>query len=407
MVTDRTYFEDANRWLKIFFYKDSGTIIQLQDDCNYRVPEILENKKLIKKIFGKGSNKNLFAYEAIYNNKLSDLIFKILQRLANENSIQLDKTKEIPMALNKFFKAGLRVNLFLSHVTNLLSSRQLHQLYELDAIIRQSPNFSVIIFSEVDLTNEKYYMLLNRCSSIFKNVIKYPFYSREDSLNFIRITSIEWNLDLSLQTIDEIIIQCGGYFWLISQTLRYLRNYPDASLEEAFDDDLMLSKLNAIWSKFTPVEQVLIKRTAYQGLIEKDLNTHEFKYLSYIGAIIGKEGNYQLGLPLLKKLFAMQEGKVEITCNDGQIFRNGKNISKNFSRGELALLNLLILNGGQIIERESIAQKIWADRWREKYSDWAIDRLIFRLRKRLEGENIDSRKLQTVKSVGIIWNEHD
>jgi len=99
MVTDRTYFEDANRWLKIFFYKDSGTIIQLQDDCNYRVPEILENKKLIKKIFGKGSNKNLFAYEAIYNNKLSDLIFKILQRLANENSIQLDKTKEIPMAL--------------------------------------------------------------------------------------------------------------------------------------------------------------------------------------------------------------------------------------------------------------------------------------------------------------------
>ena len=51
-VTAETTLENARKWLNIIRYGESGTVIQLQDDCEFRILEIINNPKILKHILG-------------------------------------------------------------------------------------------------------------------------------------------------------------------------------------------------------------------------------------------------------------------------------------------------------------------------------------------------------------------
>ena len=78
-------------------------------------------------------------------------------------------------------------------------------------------------------------------------------------------------------------------------------------------------------------------------------------------------------------------------------------ISLKFSPKEFAIIKLLIENKGRLVEREKLAEKIWGAKWEDKYSDWAIDRLIYRLRNKMKKIGIDYKLLKTLKTRGIIF----
>lgn len=59
-------------------------------------------------------------------------------------------------------------------------------------------------------------------------------------------------------------------------------------------------------------------------------------------------------------------------------------VRKSLSGQELVLFDLFEQKPEILIPKDALAKAVWGDRWEEKYSDWAIDKLISNLRKKME-----------------------
>ena len=64
---------------------------------------------------------------------------------------------------------------------------------------------------------------------------------------------------------------------------------------------------------------------------------------------------------------------------------------------------LLLSSKKNLIFRDVIAQAIWGKDWQDKYSNWALDRLVFRIRKKLKSIGLEGELLKTVKKKGFIF----
>ncbi len=77
--------------------------------------------------------------------------------------------------------------------------------------------------------------------------------------------------------------------------------------------------------------------------------------------------------------------------------------ANGFSLTETNVLDYLRAHADEVVSRQDIASIIWGDEeWQDKYSDWAIGQLIYRLRKKLEYGS-SSGMIETRKSQGFIY----
>ena len=74
-----------------------------------------------------------------------------------------------------------------------------------------------------------------------------------------------------------------------------------------------------------------------------------------------------------------------------------------FSTTELRVIDYLKQHKNHLVTREDIARSIWGEEdWEEKYSEWAIGQLIYRVRKKLK-ETSDHADIHTKKGEGFIF----
>jgi hypothetical protein len=78
-----------------------------------------------------------------------------------------------------------------------------------------------------------------------------------------------------------------------------------------------------------------------------------------------------------------------------------RHIKQALTAKELLVFELLELNEGKVVGRDSIAQVMWGKDWQDDYSDWAIDKLISNMRKKFE-KNKYPKVLKAVKGEGIL-----
>ncbi len=78
-----------------------------------------------------------------------------------------------------------------------------------------------------------------------------------------------------------------------------------------------------------------------------------------------------------------------------------KDIKRALTAKELLVFELLESNEGKVVSRENIAQVMWGKNWQNDYSDWAIDKLISNMRKKLKKHKSD-KILKAVKGKGIL-----
>lgn len=71
------------------------------------------------------------------------------------------------------------------------------------------------------------------------------------------------------------------------------------------------------------------------------------------------------------------------------------------SAKELIVFDFLKSKGGEVAKRDEIAQVMWGDDWENKYSDWAIDQVISRIRKKLEEKGYE-KTIKTLKGQGFM-----
>lgn len=68
---------------------------------------------------------------------------------------------------------------------------------------------------------------------------------------------------------------------------------------------------------------------------------------------------------------------------------------------ESMAFKLLLRNINNLVDRDTLAKEIWGNDWYDKYSDWAIDKLISKIRKQLKTSNTLVR-ISTLRHRGFI-----
>ncbi len=404
-ITTQTTLENAKKWLNIIRYGESGTVIQLQDDCEYRVLEIIHNPTILKSFLGPYYKKYILAYLPVDQKDLMQTVRETLIEEAEIRKVEsLHKLFRLKTSdlISHITNKGYEVGFFISHIAPFLKKD--HQpLIDLEQLIRTCKNFSVIVFSEHDITHERFNFLVDKCSFLYDHLIKYPMYSDKDARQFISHYSQSWNFSLPETIIKEIIGSCGGYLWLIHQAHRNLRDDPELTVEEALINEQMRLKLDSVWIKFTETEKEIIRKVYFENIQENDTLTHEYDYLRSINVIKEENGLTRLGIPLLSQVIEKEMRLNKFQLRDERIYIGEKEITRLLTPKERNFMNLMLSSKKKIVARDLVAQAIWGKNWEEKYSDWAIDRLAHRIRKKIKTLGIDDKLLKTVKKKGFIF----
>lgn len=83
---------------------------------------------------------------------------------------------------------------------------------------------------------------------------------------------------------------------------------------------------------------------------------------------------------------------------------NSKDVNNEFSKKENLLFNFLLENKDSICEREQIIKSVWPEEEELGVSDWAIDKLVARVRNKLKLQK-NNFEIQTIKTRGYKLTE--
>jgi len=403
-ISRETTIENARKWLSIMRYGESGTVIQLQDDCEYRVDEILTNPSILKRFLGPYYRKFLLAYVPVAKMPFLEVVRTALLDLLETRKLKKPKDHLLVTSiLTHIAREGFEIGLFITHVSELLNEAGFQSIFALERILQKSRNLSVILYVEKDITHPHYKVLTDKCSLLFDHIIKYPLYREKDVEQFFRYHEELWNFKLAQKNKTDIIRACGGYLWLISHLMRNYRDNAKYDLNGIGQDDLLIKKLEVVWDKFSQSEREILIQTVRQNLSDMDRSSHEFKYLCDIGILTLTANSVKLNIPLLSLVIQRETEKNRLTVAESRIFLGTKDITASFTSKERALLSLLLGQKGRIASRDAVGSALWKEKVEQMYSDWAIDRLVHRLRKKMNTLGIDSSLLKTSKRKGFIF----
>ena len=154
-------------------------------------------------------------------------------------------------------------------------------------------------------------------------------------------------------------------------------------LENLLSDERISLQSEELFESLTGDEQEVLMKEVFK----KSFTSEEKDGASYLWntGIIGKDGIFS---QLFERFIIDKGGSLpELT-------------KKEFSKKEHLLLSLLEENRGMLCERETIIGNVWPEAESYGVSDWAVDRLVARLRGKLKN-SISDYEIVTVKTRGF------
>jgi hypothetical protein len=151
-------------------------------------------------------------------------------------------------------------------------------------------------------------------------------------------------------------------------------------------DERIFLQSEELWESLTVDEQEILKKTNRGEKISEGDKVLG-KYLWDSGFVAEKEGKQELFSPLFSYYVSQKDKKaVEVTIAE-------------FTKKEQKLFDLLKSQLNEICEREKIIEAVWSEVEDLGVSDWAIDRLVARVRTKLKLQK-SGYEIQTIKTRG-------
>lgn len=116
-----------------------------------------------------------------------------------------------------------------------------------------------------------------------------------------------------------------------------------------------------------------------------------------------KAGQYRLFGELFNEYVEQKVLREELTYDEEkqQIFYGMTRCDDRFTPQEMRVLAYLLTHDGVVLSRDQMAEAMWGRNANEKYSDWAIDKLISTIRGKLDALGFPSERLVTLKGRGF------
>jgi hypothetical protein len=266
-----------------------------------------------------------------------------------------------------------------------------------ETLYENNPYIVSMCCFEMDITHPQYAMTFRQYPQLLHSIFYYPLYGKTDTEHFIHYVARKWNVDISQKQVEHLLATCGGKWWFIKDAIRQLRIQKDWTE----DTDGMLYRKNMIIQSLLPSERsVLLKILTGR----KTFSTEEQHSLNHLMKLHLISENYHLLVPILRKpLLASVGTDHALTYENNMIYLNQVPIGKFFSRKEMRAFKILVSKPGSIISREELAEAIWPIDTEAKYSDWAIDQIIARVRKRLPELEIPPLSIKSIRGKGYMY----
>ena len=130
-------------------------------------------------------------------------------------------------------------------------------------------------------------------------------------------------------------------------------------------------------------------------------NRQEDTFLINSGFITKKGRKFTIFSQILENYLRKNKKCVAPFCLDkenDEIYFYGQSLRKGLTLKEFDLLKLLLASPNKIFKRDEIMEKVWQG---DFPTDWAFDKLVSRLRKKLVKISPDSKHLLTIRGSGI------
>jgi hypothetical protein len=196
----------------------------------------------------------------------------------------------------------------------------------------------------------------------------------------------KYDLTFSIPVRNSVLTVVDGYTQYLQFALSYLHEKKSnevslALANELYVDERIALQSEELWESLTDEEKDVL--LGFQN--NKNITSEEYEKGAYLWntGIIGREG-------IFSELFQKYLDQKDVSKESGK---------KELSKKENLLLKILEENKGALCEREAIIDYVWPEAESYGVSDWAVDRLVARLRGKLKTFKSDY-EIVTVKTRG-------
>lgn len=205
-------------------------------------------------------------------------------------------------------------------------------------------------------------------------------------------SSMSWyHVTLSKERTNELFRLVDGYVRYLHLALIVLSEKKDilvANLEQTLlADERILLQSEELWESLLPEEQEILMNILKNQEIGKE-EKEKGKYLWETGFIVESGKRLSLFSPMFLHFLKQREKKLQ-----------AETTSVEFTKKEHALFHFLQENTNEVCEREAIIEAVWPEEEELGVSDWAIDRLVARVRVKMKKQE-SKYEIQTVKTRG-------
>lgn len=384
-------------WLETIKRDESLTVLFFpKTDRHIRLSHLLNSPKLIDHVLGKnhGYIFRPMNFEAHDVEDIGDLIYQIEERL-NLSHIN-EATMRFEHWVREFKTRKQTLVLIISEAEKYLNGVGKSSLAALSDLVDQySPQIKVISFFESDITHPSVSEYLPSKTNLYENILHYTLYGEKDSEFFIDLLTSYWkSKPVPKNTKHKIYEDCGGHFWLIKEAMRYLMDFGEWKKQESG----MQFRLRSIYNMLSETEKEVLNKTQFEGGKLDEMESLSFKYLKEMRLF---ENKRQMNIGAFRDFVQSKTDPSKVLeLKDKDFAMNGVNITMFFSRKEYRVLLAFLKKRGQLLTREEVAHAMWPVDTQAHFSEWAIDQLVARLRKRLTKLGLSGKMITSNRGQG-------
>lgn len=226
-----------------------------------------------------------------------------------------------------------------------------------------------------------------------QNIWYMPLYGEEDIKVVINNQIKNGFSDAKEDQFEKIIELSGGY----PRLARFFLRNPEKIDEKYWNDPEVNLYMEEIWDGLSESSKKQLFSIVENKENEISAYAKNTKIVDFVG------NNLTLFSPIFDRFVReLHETKPPTVFEkNGKIVVSGDDLESLLSDQEVQVFNLLFKEKGKVVTRDSVASAVWGDGWEDKYSDWAIDQIISRIRRKI-GDRSQNSLIKTKRGKGFI-----
>jgi hypothetical protein len=267
----------------------------------------------------------------------------------------------------------------LIFVVHVASGADIHKFVLRCQHIRdnQGTRFTIVLISDLEPIYPAYAI---ESKLVLRSLITHTPFTKDDSYSLVRSFESRFS-HITQDTVKEKLFELSGGSAGVLKSLFLLTK--DHNLLQMTDEEIMQE--TSIQYRLEALKNDIPEPIRKRMETNLPLEDADKKVLTLFG-VLKEDGS--LFSPLLEKYMNVKRDPLSF-------------FAQSCTSAEMGIIELLRKNIGRSTSRDQIAQSLWGADWEDKYSDWAIDQAIHRLRSKLR-DSSSPYSIHTKKGIGFI-----